>query len=85
MIDREFAPENGPGRGDFTVTIPSGGGGPMVLIGDVNLDGSPGFNDLPLFIDRVLTSTIQAEDDIDGDGEVGFGDVVPFIDLILGL
>ena len=74
---------------DFVITIPplnddGGGGGPMVLIGDVNLDGSVGFDDVPLFIDRVLTSTFQAEADIDGDGEVGFDDVVPFIDLILG-
>ena len=83
IIDGEFAPD-GPDGGDFTVTIPSGGAGPMVLIGDVNLDGSVGFDDVPLFIDRVLTSTFQAEADIDGDGEVGFDDVVPFIDLILG-
>ena len=58
--------------------------GSDVLIGDVNLDGIVGFDDVPLFIDRVLTSTFQAEADIDGDGEVGFDDVVPFIDLILG-
>ena len=83
IIDGEFAPD-GPDGGDFTVTIPSGGGGPMVLIGDVNLDGSVGFGDIPSFIDRVLTSTFQAEADITGDGEVGFDDIVPFIDLILG-
>ena len=74
---------------DFVITIPplnddGGGGGGDVLIGDVNLDGIVGFDDVPLFIDRVLTSTFQAEADIDGDGEVGFDDVVPFIDLILG-
>ena len=83
FIDGEFAPD-GPDGGDFTVTIPSGGGGPMVLVGDVNLDGSVGFGDIPSFIDRVLTSTFQAEADITGDGAVGFDDIVPFIDLILG-
>ena len=56
-----------------------------ILLGDVNLNGTVGFDDVPLFIDRVLTSTFQAEADIDGDGEVGFSDIVPFIDLILGL
>ena len=86
FIDGEVALVDGDGNNDFTVTVPTGGGGggPMVLIGDVNLDGSVGFDDVPLFIDRVLTSTFQAEADIDGDGVVGFDDVVPFIDLILG-
>ena len=81
IIDGEFAPDNGPDGGDFTVTIPSVGD---VLIGDVNLDGMVGFGDIPSFIDRVLTSTFQAEADITGDGAVGFDDIVPFIDLILG-
>ena len=60
------------------------GVGGSVLVGDVNLDGIVGFDDVPLFIDRVLSMEFQAEADIDGDGEVGFDDVLPFIDLILG-
>ena len=55
-----------------------------ILLGDVSLNGSVGFEDIGPFVDRVLSGVFQAEADISGNGTVGFEDITPFIDLILG-
>ena len=59
-------------------------GGASPLLGDVNMDGTVDFLDIPEFIARVTGGVFQAEADINGDGEVGFLDIPEFVDLLTG-
>ena len=55
-----------------------------ILLGDVNLDGTVDFLDIPLFISVVFAGGTQAEADINQDGVVDFLDIPPFIGVITG-
>ena len=63
---------------EFAVTGP-------VLLGDVNLDGSVTFADIPSFITAVQTDLFQAEADCNEDGEADFGDIPFFIGILQAL
>ena len=60
---------------EFAVTGP-------VLLGDVNLDGSVTFADIPSFITAVQTDLFQAEADCNEDGDADFGDIPFFIGIL---
>jgi hypothetical protein len=55
-----------------------------VTRGDVDLDGSVTFSDIPPFIEILIAGGFQAEADIDQNGEVNFQDIPPFIDVLIG-
>ncbi len=80
FLDGEVAVLDANGENDFTVTVPDGDD-PVVIVGDVNMDGSVDFFDIQPFIDA-LAGGFQAEADIDGNGEVNFFDIAPFIELL---
>lgn len=55
---------------------------PMVILGDVDLDGFVAFADIPAFIAVLQAGTFQAEADCNEDGEVNFGDIPFFISIL---
>ena len=55
-----------------------------VLLGDVNLDGIVSLLDVAPFVDRISTSTFQAEADCNEDGFVNLLDVDPFVLILTG-
>ena len=55
---------------------------PVVLLGDVNLDGNVNFLDISPFISRLLTGDYQVEADVNQDDAVSFLDITPFIVLL---
>ena len=57
----------------------------MQLVGDVNLDGSINFGDIPTFIEILMSGQFEARADIDLDGEVTFADIPPFIEILVDL
>ena len=57
---------------------------PMILIGDVNLDGSVDLLDVGPFVDLLSNGLFQLEADIDQNGVVDLLDVGPFVDLLTG-
>ena len=56
----------------------------VVLVGDVNLDGSVTFDDIPSFVTVLTGGQFQAEADCNQDGSVGFEDIPPFIEILIG-
>ena len=56
----------------------------LVLLGDVNMDGSVDFLDIAPFISALSTGVFQAEADIDLSGEVDFLDIASFIAILSG-
>ena len=68
---------------DFAITIPPRAGDePIVLRGDVNLDGMVNFLDIAPFILRLSEMGNQAEADLNEDGMVNFLDISPFIQAL---
>ena len=68
---------------DFAITIPPRAGDePIVLRGDVNLDGMVNFLDIAPFISRLSEMENQAEADLNEDGVVNFLDISPFIQAL---
>lgn len=55
-----------------------------VIPGDIDLDGTVTFSDIPPFIAVLTAGEFQAEADVDGSGEVNFGDIPPFIVVLQG-
>ena len=55
---------------------------PIVLSGDVNLDGIVNQMDVPAFVDRLIRATYQFEADINLDGVVNLRDVQPFVNIL---
>ena len=55
---------------------------PVLLLGDVNLDGVVNFLDITPFISHLSTSEYRAEADINQDEAVTFLDIMPFISLL---
>ena len=53
-----------------------------VLLGDVNLDGTVNFFDVPPFIGLLTTGDYQVEADVNQDDAVSFLDISPFIMLL---
>jgi len=53
-------------------------------LGDVNLDGTVNFLDIPSFIDLLSSGTYQFEGDLNTDGHVSFLDISPFVLQISG-
>ena len=54
-----------------------------ILKGDVNLDGTVAFSDIPAFITLLTSGTFQAEGDCNEDGEVTFADIPAFIEILI--
>ena len=54
----------------------------VVLLGDLNQDGSVSFFDITPFISILSDSGFQAEADFNVDGVVDFFDIQPFIDTL---
>jgi len=50
-----------------------------VLLGDVDMNGTVSFSDIPPFIALLQTGAFQAEADVDLNGVVNFADIPPFI------
>ena len=68
---------------DFAITIPPRAGDePIVLRGDVNLDGMVNFLDIAPFISRLAEMENQPEADVNEDGVVNFLDISPFIGVL---
>ena len=80
-----FDIDNVPGT--FTATINafslSVSDPPVILLGDVDLDGTVSFLDISPFI-TALSTGYQAEADCDEDGFVNFLDIAPFIEILGG-
>ena len=55
---------------------------PFVL-GDCNIDGRVGFDDIPFFIDILLSDNFLEQADVFEDGEVNFMDIPAFIEVLL--
>lgn len=53
------------------------------LLGDVNLDGTVDFADIPAFIALLQSGAFQGEADINLDGVVDFADIPLFIDILI--
>ena len=81
FLDGEIAVADENGMNDFTVTVPDGDE-PMVLRGDVNVDGLVNFLDIAPFISRLSGGEPQAEADVNEDGVVNFLDIAPFIQAL---
>lgn len=60
------------------------GDDPMVLLGDVNLDGVVNLLDVAPFVTLITNTIFQAEADINQDEVVNLLDVAPFVDIITG-
>jgi len=73
------------GRGEDALGIAqlSGPTTAPVLLGDVDLDGTVDFLDIPAFIDVLISETFQAEADCNLDGRIDFLDISSFIDILL--
>ena len=54
-----------------------------ILKGDVNLDGTVAFSDIPAFITLLTSGTFLAEGDCNEDGEVTFADIPAFIEILI--
>ena len=80
-----FDIDNVPGT--FTATINafslSVSDPPVILLGDVNLDGVVNFSDIPAFIALLQSGEFQAEADCNGSGDVDFSDIPFFIDILI--
>ena len=81
FLDGEIAVADENGMNDFTITVPDGDE-PMVLRGDVNVDGLVNFLDIAPFISRLSGGEPQAEADVNEDGVVNFLDIAPFIQAL---
>ena len=57
----------------------------FLVLGDSNLDGEVGFQDIPAFIEIMVTGTFLDEADINRDGLVNAMDIPPFIQLLISL
>ena len=57
---------------------------PVVIKGDVDMDGDVDFNDIPMFVTVLLGDTFQAEVDCNCDGLISFDDIPAFVDILLG-
>ena len=85
ILDAQIALPAADGTNDFTITIPpvpDDGNPPLVLRGDVNLDGMVNFLDIAPFILRLSEMENQAEADVNADGMVNFLDISPFIQAL---
>ena len=60
------------------------GDDPMVLIGDVNLDGVVNLLDVQPFVSLITNTQFQIEADINMDGVVNLLDVSPFVEILVG-
>jgi cyclophilin family peptidyl-prolyl cis-trans isomerase len=56
-----------------------------VLLGDVNLDGTVSFADIPAFINVLTAGNFQNEADCDQSATVDFADIPAFIAILTGL
>ena len=54
----------------------------LLLLGDVNQDGTVDFFDIAPFIEVLTVAGTQAEADIDQNGAVNFFDIAPFIEIL---
>ncbi len=52
-------------------------------LGDVNLDGTVDFDDIPAFISVLIGGEFQAEADCDENGVVDFSDIPSFIEILI--
>jgi hypothetical protein len=59
-------------------------GGPILPLGDVNLDGEVNGLDVDPFVGLVTSGTFQAEGDMNQDGVVNGLDVDPFVEAVVG-
>ena len=57
---------------------------PVVIKGDVDMDGDVDFNDIPMFVTVLLGDTFQAEVDCNCDTLINFDDIPAFVDILLG-
>ena len=57
---------------------------PVVLLGDVNIDGTVDCFDISPFITFLFTREFQTEADVDQSGAVNFGDILPFVTILFG-
>lgn len=55
---------------------------PVVLLGDVNLDGVVSFMDIAVFVGILTSNVFLSEADVNQDGEVNFLDITPFIQIL---
>jgi len=55
---------------------------PLVVLGDVNMDGAVTFADIPPFIAVLQAGTFLAEADVNQDEEVTFADIPVFIEIL---
>lgn len=68
---------------NLSFTTVAGPSNSDVLLGDINLDGTITFADIPSFIAILLSGAFQAEADTNEDGSVTFEDIPPFIAILL--
>jgi hypothetical protein len=62
---------------DYTVVGP-------VILGDLNGDGSVTFDDIPPFIDALISGVLVPAGDIDQNGVIDFDDIPAFIAVLQG-
>ena len=55
---------------------------PLVVLGDVNMDGAVTFADIPPFIEVLASGEFQAEADVNLDEQVTFADIPGFIAIL---
>jgi len=65
----------------LNVTVTTGGG-PVVIKGDVNMDGDVDFGDIPAFIAVLQANNFQAEADCNCSQSVDFADIPVFITIL---
>ena len=71
------------GELELAVTYVATGVVPVVLSGDVNLDGVVDFFDIAPFIELLNNQSFQTEADIDMNQVVDFFDITPFIEILV--
>ena len=74
---------SGAGGNDIALEAVDSAG--LVLLGDVNLDGSVNLLDVAPFVDLLPTGAYQPEADCNRDGTIDLLDVEPFVNLLSGM
>ena len=81
VIPSETGGSGGPFRDGFPYLFRLNA---VLELGDVNLDGTINFDDIPAFITVLIDGEFQPEADSDQSGVVDFADIPAFIDILVG-
>jgi hypothetical protein len=81
----EVVVSSNDGNGEFAFdSIVLNGTASEVVVGDSDQDGDVDFDDIPAFIDVLISGVYLQEADCDLDGDVDFDDIPAFITILIG-